>query len=183
MKKIYHLLNHISDIVQKPVEFLSAITLFVGAMSLFLQVVNRYILVKIFHFSFSFTEELARYTIIWFTYLIAGVCLKEGGLISLDLLYSRLPRKPKLVIYYFTRVLMLLFVAVIIKYVVAYIPTAMKFTSTILKVPGIFLYTFPGIGCLLMGYEIITETCGVICGELEPFCGGRLPKQDKQGST
>lgn len=176
MKKIYHFLNTISDAIQKPLEFISAIILAVGAASLFLQVVNRYILVKIFHFSFSFTEELARYTIIWFTYLIAGVCLKEGGLISLDLVYTRLPKTLKLVLYYITRILMMIFVVVITRYVIAYLPTAMKFTSTALKIPGIFLYSFPAIGCVLMGYEIITETCGVICGELEPFCSGRQPK-------
>ena len=113
MKKIYHFLNTISDAIQKPLEFISAIILAVGAASLFLQVVNRYILVKIFHFSFSFTEELARYTIIWFTYLIAGVCLKEGGLISLDLVYTRLPKTLKLVLYYITRILRMIFVVVI----------------------------------------------------------------------
>ena len=48
MKKIYHFLNTISDAIQKPLEFISAIILAVGAASLFLQVVNRYILVKIF---------------------------------------------------------------------------------------------------------------------------------------
>ena len=180
MKKLYHVLNDISDFMQKPLEFFSASALFVGAMALFLQVINRYVLAKLFNFSVSFTEELARYTIIWFTYSIAGVCLKEGSLISLDLLYSRLPRIPKLILYYITRVMMLVFVVVIVRYVVAYIPTAMKFTSVVLRVPGIFLYIFPGIGCALMGYEIITEACGVICGELEPFCVGRKPEMDAE---
>lgn len=180
MKKIYHLLSTISDFLQKPLEILSACALLVGAMSLFLQVINRYIFAKYFDFSLSFTEELARYTIIWFTYTIAGVCLKEGGLISLDLLYTRLPRIPKMVLYYVTRVLMMVLVVVIIKYVIAYIPTAMKFRSVILGIPGVFLYSFPGIGFALMGYEIITEVSGVICGELEPFCVGREQTKAKQ---
>ena len=41
MKKIYHFLNTISDAIQKPLEFISAIILAVVAASLFLQVVNR----------------------------------------------------------------------------------------------------------------------------------------------
>jgi len=178
MKKLYRFLSSISDFLQKPAEFISAIILFTGAMSLFLQVINRYILVKIFDFSFTFTEELSRYTIIWFTYIIAGVCLKEGELVSLNLLYSKLSKIPKLILYFFTRALMLLFVVVIIKYIAVYLPTAMKFRSVAMGIPGAFLYSFPGIGCVLLGYEIITEVCGVASGELQPFCEGRKPYTD-----
>lgn len=173
MKKIYRFLSSVSDTVQKPVELVSGIFLFVGAMSLFLQVVNRYILAKYFNFSLTFTEELARYTIIWFTYTISGVCLKEGQIISLNLLYDRLPRTPKLILYYLTRIMMLAFCFIIIRFVISFIPTAMKFKSIAMKIPGIFLYSFPGIGFALMAFEIITEVFGVMCGELPPFCEGR----------
>lgn len=181
MKKIYHFLSSVSDTVQKPIEFVSGICLFVGALSLFLQVVNRYILAKYFNFSFTFTEELARYTIIWFTYTIAGICLKEGQLISLNLLYDRLPRIPKLILYYITRAMMLVFCFIIIRFVISFIPTAMKFKSIAMKIPGIFLYSFPGIGFALMAYEIITEVFGVMCGELPPFCGNRTAAADGSG--
>lgn len=174
MKKIYKFLNGISDFFQRPLELISGITLFVGAAALFFQVINRYILAKLFNISFSFTDELARYTIIWFTYMIAGVCLKEGRIVSLNLLYDRLPKITKYVLYYLTRVFMLFFCFIVVKYVVAYIPTAAKFHSATLQVPGIFLYSFPGIGFAFMAYEIITETCGVIAGELQPFCPGRF---------
>lgn len=181
MKNLYHALSYVSDIVQKPVELASGICLLVGALSLFLQVVNRYILTKYFDFSLTFTEELARYTIIWFTYTIAGVCLKEGQLISLTLLYDRLPRIPKLILYYVTRIMMLGFCFIIIRFVISFVPTAIKFKSIAMKIPGIFLYSFPGIGFALMAYEIITEMCGVICGELPPFCEGRTAIAKKSG--
>ncbi len=175
MKKIYHYLNRISDYAQHPLEVIAGICLFTGAMSLFLQVINRYIIARFFDFSLSFTEELARYTIIWFTYSIAGICLKEGHLVSLNILYDRLPPISKRIFYYVSRAMMLVFCYVVIVNVVKYIPTAIKFKSIAMKIPGIFLYSMPGIGFAFMAYEIVTEVCGVICGELEPYCEGRSP--------
>ena len=40
-----------------------------------------------------------------------------------------------------------------------------------MRVPGIFLYSAPFVGCVLMTYETVTELLGVISGELLPFVG------------
>lgn len=169
MKKLYTVMNKISDFLEKPTGFLSALCLFAGLLALFFQVLYRYVIIRFVSFQFPFTEEFARYTIIWFTYIICGVCLKEGSMVSLSILYDKLPRVPRLILYFFTRILMLIFVAVVIYFGFKYMPTALKFKSIMLRLPGLYLYSFPILGAFLMGYEILVDTVGVISGELEPF--------------
>jgi C4-dicarboxylate transporter DctQ subunit len=45
------------------------------------------------NFSLSWTEELARYIMIWFTYIGAIVCLWQGSHITIDVLIRRLSPK------------------------------------------------------------------------------------------
>jgi|GEM_PF-723529 len=171
MKKIYEFVNKISDLIQKPFEAISAFCIFTGMLAVFFQVIYRYIIVKFFSFSFPFTEEYARYTIVWLTYICASICLKEGSLVSLNLLYDRLPRIAKVILYYITRAMMALFLGAIIKYCIIFIPNAANFKSPILGLSGLFLYTLPILASVFMLFELIVETLGVICGVLEPFIG------------
>lgn len=54
-----------------------------------LQVVSRYV----FNFPFTWTEELARYALIWFTFVAAGFVMARRIHISVDLVASKLSRK------------------------------------------------------------------------------------------
>ena len=51
----------------------------------FLQVVTRYIL----EYSFSWTEEVARYLLIWSTLIAAVLCVRDETHIDIDFLYSK----------------------------------------------------------------------------------------------
>ena len=181
IKKIYVFLNRISNFIQKPLEFLIAFFLMTGIISVIFQVFYRYVLVKTFSFSFPYTEEYSRYTLIWMTYLGAGIVLKEGSLVSLSLLYDHLKGAPRYVIYFITRFLMLSFMFVVVRFGVNYLPLALMFKSPVLYISGVFLYMMPVFGCSMMIYETFVEILGVICGELRPFIG-RVP-QDSQGGT
>lgn len=175
IKKLYYFLAKISDLFQKPLEFFIAFFLYTGVVAIIFQVLYRYVLVKHFHFSFPYTEEYSRYALIWMTFLGAGIVLKEGTLISVNFLYERLQGLSKYVIYFITRSMMLLFMYVIIRYGLAYLPQARLFKSPVLGISGVLLYMMPVLGCLLMIYETFVDILGVICGELKPF-SRRLPK-------
>ncbi len=169
MKCIYLFLNRISSIVQKILECFAAICILSGLFSVFFQVIYRYIIVKFVSFSFPFTEEFARYTIVWMTYLLAGVCLKEGSLVSLNLVYDRVHGTMKYVLYYATRALMILFLYIIIRYGIKYLPQALLYKSPILRLSGLYLYMMPVLGSVLMLYETIVDILGVACKEIAPF--------------
>jgi TRAP-type C4-dicarboxylate transport system permease small subunit len=178
IKKLYLFFNKASDFFQKPLEFIIALFLYTGVLAVIFQVLYRYVLVKLFHFSFPYTEEYSRYTIIWITYLGAGIVLKEGGLVSLNLLYDQLHGIPKYVIYFITRAMMFVFMYVVIRYGFDYFPQARMFKSPVIRISGVFLYMMPAAGCVLMFYETIVEMLGVMCGELKPFAG-RPAREEK----
>jgi len=169
LKKLYFCLCKISDLIQKPFEFLIAFLLYTGVLAVIFQVLYRYVLVQHFDFSFPYTEEYSRYALVWMTYLGAGIVLKEGTLISISFLHERLQGFSKYLMFFITRSLMLLFMYVIIRFGFAYLPIARMFRSPVLGISGIFLYMLPVLGCTLMLYETIVDIVGVICGEQKPF--------------
>ena len=75
----------ISDKLNKFAEYLM-IGLMTGiSLLIFTQVVFRYV----FNYSLFWSEELARYTLIWITFIGASVGFKKKGHIGVDFLYNR----------------------------------------------------------------------------------------------
>ena len=143
-----------------------------NAGSVLLQVVNRYIIVKISDISFHWTEELSRYSMIWMCYLALPIVYREGSMAQLDLIFDRLGKKGRMALYILTRILCLGFIVLAVYYGIHVIQTRMMYKSSVLRAPGYTLYSAPIFGCVLMAYEIITEMIGVFSGELEPFYAG-----------
>lgn len=175
MRSAYLVLNGVSGRVQKVMEFIAALCSLTGLAAVFFQVIYRYVIVKFVSFSFPFTEEYARFTTVWMTYLCAGVCMKEGYLVSLNLVYDRLPKALKHALYYATRILIVVFLGLVIYYTCAYLPKAALYTSPVVRLSGLFLYSMPIVGSALMLFELAVETLGVVCGEIPPF-GNRSPE-------
>jgi TRAP-type C4-dicarboxylate transport system permease small subunit len=82
MKKISDGLNRACEAVL--VALLAAMT-----MAVFLQVVFRYL----FHFPLFWTEELARYCLVWASLTGASIALKKGAHIAIRLLVDRFPSR------------------------------------------------------------------------------------------
>lgn len=95
MKKLYHTLNKISNIICKILTVLVIGVVLVNFGSVLLQVLNRYVIVKVSDISFHWTEEMARYSMIWMCYMAIPIVYREGNMAQLDLIYSRLGKKPK----------------------------------------------------------------------------------------
>ena len=62
LKKTYFVLDKVSNIICRILEAIIVLLVVVNAADVFLQVFNRYVLVKISDISVSWTEELARYS-------------------------------------------------------------------------------------------------------------------------
>lgn len=171
IRKLYGGMSKFSDYAQKALHVILAFLMVSCAAALFFQVIYRFIIIKFVSFSFPFTEEYARYALIWSTYLSVGLCFKEGTMASVNILYDRLKGRPKLALYLFTRIFIFIFLIIGIKYGMRAVANNAIFKSPTLRLPGIYLYSAPLVGCILMVYEVFTEMVGVVSGVLEPFVG------------
>lgn len=182
MKNLYYGLNKISNAICKVLQILIVAVVIINAGSVLLQVVNRYIIVKVSNLSFPWTEELSRYSMIWLCYLALPIVFREGSMAQLDLIFDRLGKKGRMVLYILTRILCLVFIGIAVYYGIYIVKTRMMFKSSILRAPGYTLYSAPIFGCALMAFEIITEMIGVFSGVLEPFYAGQkrqYPESEK----
>ncbi len=172
MKKLYYGLNTVSNVICKILCILIVAVVVVNAGSVLLQVVNRYIIVKVSDLSFPWTEELSRYSMIWLCYLTLPIVYREGAMAQLDLIFDRLGKKGKLALYILTRALCIIFIVIAVYFGIHVVQTRMMYKSSILRLPGYTLYSAPIFGCVFMAFEIITEMIGVFSGALEPFYAG-----------
>ncbi len=172
IRNLYFALDRLSRKISKALEWLAALLIALCTAALLFQVLYRFIIIKFVSFSFPFTEEFARYALIWSAYLCIGICLKEGSHAAVNLIFDRLSGKGRQALYHLTRILMLVFLFVAIRYGVEVARNNIIFKSSTLRIPGVYLYSAPVAGCLLMLYETLTEWVGVACGELQPFDAG-----------
>lgn len=171
-KKIYHVLKKGSDLAEKLINIISASLVFGCFLAVFFQVINRYILVKqtLFHWdSITWTDELSRFMLVGITYITLGQIYKYGQMSRADIVYSRLKPTAKKLLYYIEFVMIAIFIFVAIKYSFTFASSNSHYRSELLRIPGSVLYLLPGIGCIFVGYEVLTELFGVLSGEIEPF--------------
>ena len=81
---------------------LQAMAIFVIAV---LAVIARYV----FGGAVSWSEEVPRYLLIWISFLGAAICVDRKEHIAFDILYSRLPRRPRAVLRWAIDLLILAF--------------------------------------------------------------------------
>ncbi|MDR1316655.1 MAG: TRAP transporter small permease subunit [Spirochaetales bacterium] len=185
-RTIYCVLNKGSNTISRILGILLTLLVVACACSVILQVFNRYVIVKISDFSFSFTDELSRLLMVNITYIAIALCLREGSMAQVDLIFSRLNKAGRFFLYFVTRILVavVLFISIYYGYRVMTLKAA--FISSMLSVPGLVLYSPPVIGAVLMSYEWLTEILGVLCGELQPFYAGEkrgFPEHAEQPET
>ena len=157
LKAIYAGLSRISDIMQKIIEVILAILIATSLFDLLFQIAYRFIIIKFVALHASFTEEYARYAMIWIAYLGISVCFKEGTMPTLNLLTDAFKGKAKYVLYVITRILMLMFLYVGIRYGFAQVINMLNYRSPVMYIPGVFLYSAPFIACVLLLFEMIIE--------------------------
>lgn len=166
---LYAALEKTSQRINKVLEYLVSFLVVTCAAALFFQVIYRFIIVKFVSFSFPFTEEYARYALIWLTYLCIGICYKEGSMASVNLLFDKLQGKSKLALYILTRLVILLFLVAAMAYGIRFVKNNLIFRSATLGIPGLFLQSAPFVGAALMTFEWFVEVTGVLTGSVEPF--------------
>ena len=172
MENLYKKMNGISNVICKILCALVVVVVALNAGTVLLQILNRHVIVRISDVSLSWTDELARYSMIWMCYLIIPVVYREGSMAQLDLLFDRMGKKGRMTLYILTRILCMVFIVIAVYYGAHIVASRMMFKSSIMRIPGWALYSAPIFGSVLVAYEMITELVGVFAGVLEPFYAG-----------
>lgn len=173
LHRLYLKLNKVSDSLIKVVQTIVVLIVVLSILTVMLQVVNRYILTKISDISIHFTDELSRYLMIWSAYLSIAMCLRDGSMARVDIVYGRLGEKAKYAMYYLTCIMTFALYFVIIRYGIQYAYVMRNFKTSMLKWPGNIVYSAPVVGATFLVLESVIEMIGVICGELKPFEAGK----------
>lgn len=176
LKKTYRVLHRGSDYICKAISAISFGFVVLCTLTVLLQVINRYVIVKLTDYSATFTDELARFLLMWISYTAVAMCFREGTMAQVDMIYSRCGKKGRIAMYVLTRIVMGIVLYVIIRYGFWFAGKKAAYHSAMLNIPGNILYATVPIGGCLLAYEWLTEMIGVFAGEIEPFA-----PQEKRG--
>ena len=146
MKKVLKHLDRIEEY---------AVTLFLSLMTIivFAQVVCRFVLKS----SLPWSEELARYLLVWTTFIGASMGVKMGAHIGVEAFVLMLPQRFRKIVSIITYVLCGFFTAVVCVFSIQIIMTQMSTgqVSPAMKVPMWVVYSAIPIGTALMTFRYL----------------------------
>lgn len=169
LKKVYGVMHTGSNVICAAISGISFLFVITCTLTVLLQVINRYVIVRFTDYSATFTDELARFLLIWITYTAAAMCFREGSMAQVDMVYSKFGKTGRLVFYIITRVVMAIVLFIIIRYGFWFAEKKAGYHSAMLNIPGNVLYLTVPIGGVLLAYEWLTEIIGVLAGVITPF--------------
>ena len=145
-------LNKLSDIVNFLVEHVVAILMGLMTVVVFLQVIFRLI-----SGSLPWSEELARYMMIFMVYLGASVGVKKKNHIAIEFVANRLAGKGRTVVDIISDLLMLVAFAVIIHFGLNVVRVTMMQKSPVLRVRMGYMYFSIVLGGILMCLQTVVN--------------------------
>jgi TRAP-type C4-dicarboxylate transport system permease small subunit len=102
----------------------------------------------------TWTEEVGRYLLIWMGYLAAGLALREGNHVAVDVISIVLSGRTKQVVTIVARVLSLSFLLTVVGLGLMLLPR-LKSRSAALAISMFWPYLAVPIGCLLTAFEMV----------------------------
>ncbi len=103
------------------------------------------------------TEEMARYLMIWLVLLASGIAMRNRAHLQVDVLTAALPKGPKHVLTLLVDVLTIAFLGIMTFYGIQVVQTTMAQTSPAMQVPMALIYAaFPTGGILMIIEQLIT---------------------------
>lgn len=136
-------------------ETVSSYLLIFSSLLIFGQVISR----KVFSYSPIWSEELARYCIIWFIFFGSSLAVKKGSHATVDVLVAYLPQTPKKYLEIITNIINLAFSIII---VIAGVLMVLKLkeignVTPSLRLPMYVPYLAIPIGCFMMSIRYIEQ--------------------------
>ncbi len=129
------------------------IILMMGTMALlvFVNVVTRYV----FNFSIIWVEELTQYQMIWITYLGAGLALREGRHVAVEVFQDMLPPPLRRHVRYFVALAMLAFLVTLAVLGFRIAQFTWNQETPVMNIPTGIPYLGVPIGALVMALHLV----------------------------
>jgi TRAP-type transport system small permease protein len=124
---------------------------FVMFLLVFTNVVTRYI----FSYSINWAEELARYLMVWTAFLGAGLGMREGQHVAIELLHDYLPKPIRKIVKAFVGIVIIGFMAILVYLGVQYALVSMDQNSPVLRWPMGLIYSAIPIGASLFILHLV----------------------------
>ena len=118
MKKLGKVIDHLE-------EYFSFFSLIFASLLIFVQVVLRYV----FNYSLYWSEEVARYLIIWFIFIGSSIAVREKAHATVDLLLVYLPPRFKRILSILGSVIAIIFFVLIFQSGIQTIENVMQFNN------------------------------------------------------
>lgn len=156
MKKLEKVIDHLE-------EYFGFFSLIFASLLIFVQVVLRYV----FNYSLYWSEEVARYLIIWFIFIGSSIAVREKAHATVDLLLVYLPPLFKRILSILGSVIAIIFFVLIIQSGIQTIENVMQFNNVTpaLGIPMYIPYLAIPVGSTLMILRFIQ----LIIAELRGF--------------
>lgn len=146
----------IADFLNRGLRWVLAILLLGMVVSTLWQVIVRFLLGAIgINMSAPWTEEIARYFMIWVIFLGAAVACRKAQLISLDILVHSLPQRPGSIIRYFSLLVCLGFFGLMFNLGLQFLEYGSIEFSPVLSLPKNWIYIAMPVGFALMMFNTI----------------------------
>jgi len=139
-------MNKLIEKYEKGLDWLTSAILVALLLIVLAQIVSRYV----FNSSLSWTEEAARYLMIWGVLLGVSLAYLNGYLISIEIFVDRLPAPVRRVIRVINRLLSLFFTGILTVYGVNLCIMGAQMESPALEIPYLWIYLAVPVGAGLL---------------------------------
>jgi len=157
MTRLIHFLNRLCDCLRRAAMALLVVFGAVMSVVVMLQILFRFVI----YIPLPWSEELARYLMIWTGMVGSFVALREGRHIGVTLVVNRLPPRAAAGVAVFVQVLTILFLFILAKQGLALALINLNQLSPAMRIPMFFPYLAVPVGAALM---IIELAAGVLQG-------------------
>lgn len=130
-------------------------TLFFNVMLVFVQVIMRYV----FHNSLYWSEELARFVFLWFSWIGTSFAVREGAHLKVTMVGDKLGGRAKRTLEFISLVIWIGFSLFLVYQggkITAFV-ASMRQTSPALYIPMSFVYASVPVGSALMTLRLLFE--------------------------
>lgn len=148
------LLKRFLKLYDKAIEYIVFLLIVVAVLSVAYGILSRMFLILPF---FIWTEELSRYSITTMVFIIAGLSIRRGIHLGLDMLPEKLTGISHKILITALNITVIAFLSFIAVTLLVYAPTATR-VSPGLNIPLTYLYLIMGLGLLLMVIEVFFIT-------------------------
>ena len=148
-------MERISNMINRFTEIAVFIIISAMAIDVFIEVIFRYVLL----FPLFWTEEFARYCLVWSSLLAAGIALKRGQHIAVTFVTDRFPKRIRVMVALVGDIFVAAMLAVILWGGIYLVVLTRHQLSPAMRLPMSLPYIAIPTGSAIMLFHVLTSIC------------------------